>query len=248
MATLTWTHVQPWLTANPHSLSLKPFVPSSMRIEGTPETDSLFPGWTKKAVAPATPLSAILLKQDVLYAGLTEQARRSFLRDVTTELQENSLLLLKGRQWPIRRTAEGIVAAGLEEGTSWHDLGWEALCALRECQLVLLHAEKRTLQFYPQDLRQWSSQVPIYILDAQVRYLHTQPSSFFFGLWLSQLEQSGWSIPWPVAEGTMKDLKAAAEKVQESVPAKMNKDGLAKRVGRAEAVALLSKWHTQALE
>jgi hypothetical protein len=242
MATLTWTHVQPWLAANPHTSTLKPFKPAGVSILGHPETDGLFPGWMKKAIAPSTPLSALLLAQDALYSGLTEDARRSVLRDETTDLQEKSVLFLKGRQWPIRRTAEGIVAAGLEEGKTWPELGWEALCVLRECQLVVLNEDKKQIQFFPADLRTWNATTPIHILDHEVRYLHKQPSSFSLGLWLSQQEQAGWSIAWPTAEGTVVDLKAAAEKVNETIPARVSKDALAKRVGRAEAVHHLSHW------
>jgi hypothetical protein len=242
MATLTWTHVRPWLSANPHTTALKPFKAGGVSIQGHPEVEGLAAGWTKKAVAPATPLSAILLAQDVLYNGLTEEGRRGVLRDETTDLQEKSVLFLKGRQWPIRRTAEGIVAAGLEEGKSWPDLGWEALCVLRECQLVLLNEDKRSLSFYPADLRTWRVDTPIYILDHEVRYLHKQPASFGLGLWLSQKEGAGWSIAWPVADGTVVELKTAAEKVNETVPPRLSKDALTKRVGRAEAVHHLAHW------
>ena len=242
MATLTWTQVQPWLLANPHTTPLVPYKSGSTSIQGHPETEGLFPGWTMKSVAPATPLSGILLAQDVLYSGLTEDARRTMLRDQTTDLQEKSVLHLKGRQWPIRRTAEGIVAAGLEEGKSWPDLGWEALCALRECQLILLNEDKKQITFYPEDLRTWSSTTPILIFDHEMRYYHKQSTPFSVGLWLSQQEQAGWTIAWPIADGTVVELKAAAEKAKETVPAKITKEALSKRVGRAEAVHLLSQW------
>ena len=242
MATLTWTQVQPWLRTNPHKVPLVSYKSATISIQGHPETEGLFPGWTKKSVAPATPLSGILLAQDVLYSGLTEDARRTMLRDQTTDLQEKSVLHLKGRQWPIRRTAEGIVAAGLEEGKSWPELGWEALCSLRECQILLLNEDKKQVSCFPSDLRTWSSSTPILIFDHEMRYVHKQAKPFFLGLWFSQQEQAGWSLPWPVADGTVVELKAAAEKVNETVPAKITKDALSKRVGRAEAIHLLSQW------
>jgi hypothetical protein len=164
------------------------------------------------------------------------------LRDETTDLQEKSVLFLKGRQWPIRRTAEGIVAAGLEEGKTWPELGWEALCALRECQLVSINEDKKQISFYPTDIRTWSSTTPVYIVDHEVRYLHKQSTPFSLGLWLSQQEQAGWSIAWPIADGTVVELKAAAEKVNETVPPRVTKDALTKRVGRAEAVHHLAQW------
>jgi len=182
------------------------------------------------------------MAQDLLYSGLNESGRRGILRDEVTDLQEKSVLLLKGRQWPMRRTAEGLVAVGLEEVRTWPELGWSALCALRECQIVTLNEDKKLIHFFPEDVRTWSRDIPVLVMDYEVRYLHTPPAGFQLGLWLSQRETDGWSINWPLADGTMVDLKAKAESLYETISGKVTKDQLCKRVGRAEAVRLLAQW------
>lgn len=242
MSTMTWSLVQPWIASNPHSLKLSPFKNASTSVEGPPEIEGLAPGWTKRAVQPATPLSAVLMAQDVLYSGMNEGNRRGILRDEVTDLQEKSVLLLKGRQWPLRRTAEGLVAVGLEEGRTWPELGWSALCALRECQIVTLNEDKKQVGFFPTDVRTWSREIPVLVLDHEVRYLHTPPKGFQLGLWLSRLEADSWSVAWPLADGTMVELKSKAETLHETVHGKVTKDQLCKRIGRAEAVRVLADW------
>lgn len=67
------------------------------------------------------------------------------------------------------------------------------------------------------------------------------------GLWLSRREAEGWTISWPVAEGSLEEIKAAmAEKdYPEPKPEfgqkKVKKEDWAKALGRSEAVAHLAK-------
>lgn len=245
MSTVTIAQVREWISHNPLSTAcLKPFTPPKKSLEGVPDIPCEG-GWTRQSVTPATPLSAVLLAQDYMYASCPLATRKSMLRDELTDLQEKSMIHLKGRQWPVRKTSEGLAAAGLEEGraSAWPAIGWNALCALRECQLVLLNEDKKQITFYPEDVRLWSSERDTLVLEHEARYLYTSPKPIheMLGLWLSEQEQQGWTIPWPEADGTMEELKAAAEKAN-LVSSKLKKEVLQKRVGRAESVALFSSW------
>ena len=246
MATLTWSHIQTWITENPHkSRGLTPYVPAQQSVEGAKEhTDA--EGWTKFVVAPSTPLSAVLLAQDPTYQANNELGRRALLRDETTDLQEKAVLHLKGRAWPVRRTAEGLVACGLEEGraTAWTDLGWRAVCALREVQIIVANQDKKTVSFYPEDVRAWSSEVETIAVDSEARFVWTHPTPIkTASSWLSAREAEGWTIAWPEAEGTMDELREMAAKLQES-SAKLVKAALQKRVGRAQSVKQFYEWST----
>jgi hypothetical protein len=241
---LTWNSVKPWLERNPfQTAALKPYIPSQETVSGGDDlTDTK--GWTRVAVSPATPLSAILLAQDTLYAASSANSRRALLRDELTDLQEKAMLLLKGRQWPVRKTAEGLAAVGLEEGraSAWPAQGWRALCALRECQLVVLNEDKKQIQFYPEDVRTWSKDIETIFVEYEARFIWHMPQVSQIGFWLSTQETDGWLIEWPVAEGTMDELKASANKHNLVIPPKCNKESLTKRVGRAEAVRVFSEW------
>lgn len=244
MSTLAWSNVQTWIQSNPHQIkSLAPFKWSRERIEG-PEEGSDADGWIRSSVTPATPLSAILLSQDSLYQALPEHVRHSTLRETTTELQELVPNQLKGRQWPVRRTNEGLTACCLTEGRpiDWPTIGWRALATLRECQIILVNQNEQTITFFPEDIRCWSVSNEIIWMDHECRTIWTPPSKPNLRDWLLKKEQSGWSIQWPEAEGTMEELKQAAHKVGEIILGKVTKDTLMKRVGRAQSIQIVGTW------
>jgi hypothetical protein len=245
MATVNWTQVQQWIQMNPHkSKGLLPYVSEKDSIEGTVEKKCA-DGWTKSHVFPATPLSAILLSQDSMYHASSEPSRRAFLRDETTDLQEKAVLHLKGRAWPVRRTAEGIAVCGLEEGraSAGSDMGWRALCSLRECQIIVMNEETKELRFYPEDIRNWSSSVDTFCVEYECRsiWTHANPTAVLCD-WLLKRETDGWKIDWPHMEGTMEELRAEASKLGEELPSKILKDALQKRIGKAQSIRNFQQW------
>lgn len=245
MSTLNWSQVQSWISTNPNSkVSLTPFVSSKQCIEGDNEIiDS--EGWAKMSVNPATPLSAILLAQESTYQMSNENIRKSLLRDETTDMQEKAILHLKGRAWPVRRTAEGISACGLEEGRSsqWPDLGWRALCSLRECQLIVINNEKKTIRFFPEDTRSWSSEKDTFCVDYECRYIWTHfNATSVLSNYILVRENESYTIEWPIAEGSMDELKEIYKKMNESYTGKLNKETLQKRIGRQETFDLFTSW------
>jgi hypothetical protein len=241
-----WTTVQKWIATNPHKTStLKPFAVRAEVIEGASEyIDS--DGWKRIPVVPATPHSAILLATDSTYESNTEGGRRATLRDETTDLQEKAILHLKGRQWPVRRTAEGIVACSLEESkaSAWTTLGWSALAELRDIQIVILNKDSNKLRFIPEDVRTWSHEREILWIDHECRYLWTLPSDTTLSTLMRTYERDGWTIEWPLADGTMEELRTLADAHNES-HTKILKEGLRKIVGRAQSVKVLSSLSTK---
>jgi hypothetical protein len=241
---LAWNTVRTWLQTNPlGAQTLSAYVPATQAIHTRETTDA--DGFIRVPVVPTTPLSSILLAQDYVYQGSTESARRTMLRDETTDLQEKAILMLKGRQWPVRRTAEGIASAGMEEGRiAWVDLGWEAIAALRECQMIVINEDKKTVHFVPEDVRTWSTDVETLIVTHDCRMLWTKPVGKTLGLgqWIAQKDADGWTIAYPLVDGTMEELKALAAKSLEVLPAKATKEVLRKRIGRSQAITHLTQF------
>jgi hypothetical protein len=232
MATIKWSQVQAWLTKNPSaSKSLVPF--KAAEHEENVEQD----GWLRTDVSPSTPLSAILLAQDAIYAATLPVNRRAILRDETTDLQEKAVLMLKGRQWPVRRTAEGISAAGIDEARSWPEQGWRAVAALREVQIIVINNDAKRMQFFPEDVRAWSPEIEVLVIDHECRYIWSKRVDNLC-LWVQEKENDKWSIDWPLADGSMEELRAAAEACNES-SSKLVKDVLRRRVGRAQSIKSL---------
>jgi hypothetical protein len=180
-----------------------------------------------------------------MYLAIPSTARYSQLRDETTDLQEKAALHLKGRLWPVRRTAEGIAGVGLEEErhSLWTPLGWRALCHLRECQIVVVNEAHKTVQLYPEDIRIWSKDIPIYIMDSSAHTVFVPPPSYSFVKWLQLQESLGLLVEWPQMEGTMEEIKSAAHKVGEPAE-RIVKAILQKKVGRAQCIHFLNTWNT----
>ena len=241
---LSWNSVRTWLQNNPQGTQgLSAFVPPTKAIITRETTDA--DGFIRVPVVPTTPLSAVLLAQDYVYQGSTEGARRSMLRDETTDLQEKAVLLLKGRQWPVRRTAEGLASAGMDEGRgAWVELGWEAVAALREIQMVVIDEDKKTVRFVPEDVRTWSTDVETIVVTHDCRMLWTKPVGKTLGLghWIGQKDTDGWLIDYPLVDGTMEELKALAARSLEALPSKATKDVLRKRIGRSQAITHLTQF------
>lgn len=246
MSIITWSHVQNWISKNPHkSASIPQYIPEKYTTLGVigKEED----GWIKTPVSPATPLSAILLAQNSYYDATPETARRHILRDETTDLQEKSVLHLKGRAWPVRRTNEGINLCGIEEGRSstWPAIGWRALCALRECQIIIINEEKKQISFYPEDIRNWSETIDTFCVDSDCRFLWTSSNPHIqLAAWISKRETNGWIIDWPEAEGTMEELKEQASKCPEGFTGKIKKEILQKKIGKSQSYQTIVKWVT----
>jgi hypothetical protein len=241
-STLCWDQIQPLLKKNPFKLStLLPYVPVNQTIQGRDEEKET-DGWTKTPVYPPTPLSAILLIQDSSYTATFDSTRRSILRDETTDLQEKAVIHLKGRVWPVRKTAEGIAAVGLEEGraTVWPDIGWRALATLRECQIIVINEEKKSVKFYPEDVRSWSANIDLIFVEYECRYIWTH-ANMKLSKWISDREASGWTMQWPLTDGTMEELRSATEKLNLNSAGKL-KETLRSLVGRGQSIQNIVSW------
>jgi hypothetical protein len=244
MTTLNWAQVQQWIQNNPYKTKTLSTHVSTKNSVDVPIEKMDSDGWTKIQVFPATPLSAILTVQDSIYQASSEMARKAFLRDETTDLQEKAIIHLKGRAWPVRRTAEGITSAGLEGKASiWTDMTWKALCALRECQIILINEGKKEISFYPENIATWSSEFETFCIDHECRFIWTHDTlKNVLHSWILDKEKDAWTIHWYITDGTMDELKELLQKMNETLDGKLKKDVLQKRIGRLQGIHLLSNW------
>jgi len=248
MATISWKTIQPWIQSNVSTWTLTPYIPTNQSAKGNSDTET-DTGWITTTVYPATPLSAVLLYQDTIYNATYDSARKSILRDTTTDLQTSAITHLKGRAWPVRRTAEGLAAVGLEEGraSTWSSLGWNALAALRECQFVVCNTTAKTIQFFPEDIRTWSPALDVLFIEHECRTIWSNPtlsSKQCLQQKVLDAETNGWSISWPLADGSMEELKTAAEALQLNSAGK-KKETLRTLIGRGQSVRHICNFTTE---
>jgi hypothetical protein len=242
MGTVSFEKVKEWVSKN-HSQPVKLSVFLGKDTVRASEDSQQSDGWSKRLITPSTPLSAVMMLQDDMYNAIPSTARHSQLRDMTTELQEKATLHLKGRAWPVRRTAEGIAGIGLEteKHSLWTPIGWRALCHLRECQIIVLDEALKTLTFYPEDVRLWTKTRPVYIMDGTAHTVYIGPEGYNLLSWICKHEKDGYTVNWPCQEGTLEEIKAAAVAVGEAT-VKITKDRLGAKVGRAQSVKALVKF------
>lgn len=139
----SWSSVCQWMTKNPHTKTLPVLRAAAAAVQTIRDAN----GWEVIPVEPATPLAAITMVQNTEFQAMSVNSRKIDLTESLNELQNRAVSQLKGRQWPVRKTAEGIVAMGTEDTKTWSTLGWEAICNLCEAQIVILNEETKTIQF-----------------------------------------------------------------------------------------------------
>ena len=228
-----------WIAKNPNQDLKLPKV----KYEATEKVQN---GWESQQVEPQTPLSCILYLTDSMYSLLPITGRPLILRDKCTELESSFTTILKGRQFPIRRTAEAIIAASTGGSSACSTLGWNALCRLFEIQIVWFDENQKLMQFYPSELHTWSQETPIHFISSLANQVWNPPKGWNqsnFATWLANKEHEGWKIKYEEVDGTLEELKELSRKLNDIPSTKLNKADLGKRLGRTRAVKHLCEWN-----
>jgi hypothetical protein len=237
---ISLSQVKSWISTNKNNFKFK------KRVEYV-ETDTVVKenGWQSQSVEPATPLSCILYLTDSLYNHVPMSGRPGILRSTCTDLESSFTTLLKGRQFPVRRTAEAIIAASTGGPDACSTLGWNALCRLYEIQIVWFDEGTKLIQFYPNAVDEWSSETPIHFMSCLANQVWVPPSSWKqknLGLWLANKENEGWRVKYNEADGTMEELRAIASKINYQLSTKVIKAELQKQLGKARAIHALQNF------
>jgi hypothetical protein len=192
------------------------------------------------------PISLILWHTDTLYSYGLPSLQKSILREKILELQEQAECL--GRRWS-KKKVQDLLARQLEGAPSEKMLE-EVLCELFQVQKVVIHKEKKSIGFYPTDMRLWKSDRLVLFADEDNRWIMT-PNDTDLSLlaWITGKEEDGWSVAWPTAEGKFEEMKAEVSKRQLDVHplpgsplgTRIKKDDWARVLGRAEAIESWTK-------
>jgi hypothetical protein len=232
-----------WIQNNPNRGVVK--LPSLESKESHLESKSTGQTWETVAIEPATPLSCLLYMTDSIYAITPVSSRPSLLREKCTELEMNFASVLKGRQFPVRRTTDAIIAASTGGSNACSALGWKAMAELFQCQIVWFDESQKLIQFYPESVHEWCSENPIYFMSHLANQIWTPPDSWKssqFADWLANKEHEGWRCNYEEAEGTMEELKALQKELDVHPAGKLLKADLQKRLGKARVIKHLSSW------
>ncbi len=164
------------------------------------------------------------------------------VRDRSFELQAEALSNLRGNR-KLTKAKMGDALSALKPTVDQTKVLAAILYALKQIQTVCYDEETKTVWTVPEDLRAWSRGQKTLWVDARCENMLEWPLdiSLPLGRWISDREEEGWKIDWPVAEGTFEEIKAKVgtrgitPKAAE-FGAKVKKEDWARCLGRMEAI------------
>jgi len=203
---------------------------------------------------PPGPLSLVLWSSDPEYRAGSESLRRTKLHEITIQYQER---IQSGQVVVQKRVGKGKLCEVLGmnvENASEENFGLLEACVpeLAQVQWVRIHENEKKITFIPSDLRQWSSAKPILWVRERYRSAGEPAQKAEFTLqhlanWIGTRESEGWSMTFPVAEGTMESLKQEWNALNRGLPPTKSESGrrlkedYAKALGKAQVFQYLAK-------
>jgi hypothetical protein len=171
------------------------------------------------------------------------------VRDRTFALQQEASTNLRGN----RKLSKVKVAEALSAVTPNKDqikIIAGVLYALKRIQTVCYNEEKKEMWTVPEDLRAWSGSMRTLWVDVKCETCLEWKTFPSMSQWIANREKEGWTIEWPVSDGSMEEIKT---KMLEEYPhitvhavdgKKAKKEDYAKTLGRCEAVRHLAGIYT----
>lgn len=204
-------------------------------------------GGQRIQLQPPRPTTAWLRLVDPMMECSSQAYRTVEVRNKEFELQGNAIDTIKGK----RKLSKKAIGEALScTGSLTVEQRWIFLAVLYEIhrvQSVVWDTEKKAVQTYPDDLRNWSSSMKTIWIDSSCSSAVEWPVGQMppLGLWLSERESEGWNITWPLCEQSMEEMKAyvASEGISISsseLGAKVKKGDYSRCIGRAQAIKHLA--------
>lgn len=211
----------------------------------TEEAPQTLCGWVPTPLEPPGPLAAILWKTNPEFRAGSAPIRRTILRETILQLQSRVENELKGRRWSRPKIIEQLAlqqSADVSPPQDTKDLN-EALAYLYEIQIVFVDEANKKISWVPSDPRTWSASKQVWALSFGSRavFHRTGEESVATQLsqWVADRENEKWRIVWPVADGTMEEMKSKVLAMNLSMGSRLEKPKKADYavvVGRAEAI------------
>ncbi len=222
---------------NPRRNDCPPGIVST--AEDIAETKEELWGASVQHLAPARLTTAWRYLEDPLMILGGSSYRATEVRDRTFDLQKEALANLRGNR-KLTKAKMGDALSSLKPNEDQTKVLAGVLYELKQIQTVCFDEESKTFWTMPEDLCAWSKgRKTLWVSKGCDRML--EGGSLHLGRWISDREDEGWTIPWPVAEGGMEELKAelgsrGLTAKPATFGAKVKKDDYARALGRAKAV------------
>lgn len=204
--------------------------------------------WEQFYLYPLNPpgaLSVLLMATDPMYELGSIPLKKQIQMEQLLTLQERVDKELVGRRYP-RKKIQDLLAGQISSSTpSSTPLLEEVLCELFHVQKIQINRRAKSISFFPPDLRTWSNEKPILFADEDNAWSFVPSQRMGLSTWLSEKESQGWKVSWPTADGKLDEVKAGLTQRNISIDSKLKKDDLARILGRAQALGIVSELQLQ---
>jgi len=235
------------LEKNPHRNEKVSSIPIRV-VSDTNETEevpSTLCGWVPTPLEPPGPLAGILWKTNPEYRAGSIHVRRTIIRETILKLQARVENELRGRKWSRSKIIEQLSlqqSADISPPQDTKDLN-EALAHFYEIQIVFVNEATKKISWVPEDPRTWSANKPVWALSVGSRAIfhrsNEESVATQLSQWVSDREYQSWKVSWPVADGTLEDIRSKINAMNVSLGPRLEKPkkaDYAVALGRAEAI------------
>lgn len=248
-----------WASKNPNSaVTLKRALPmigdntrnsdyvmSTFKLIASPKGN-----WYTEELDPSGIVSFILWYRDPLYRTADKKLRRQLYTEALLDLQAELEQNITGTKWSRfrKRFVERLNTGNSTTATIKDRPAFEEFWASRlNVQLVKISTKTdagKHISFVP-SVETWTSDKPIIFVDENFESVFVAPDDGHerrtLYKWISDMDIAGWTIDWPIAEGSKDELDAAVIPILQftTVPEKAKKAELAVIVGRYNAISHL---------
>lgn len=204
-------------------------------------TDYLWAGGIRQLTPPRLMTAWVTTTDPLMLVG-GQGYRSTEVRDKTFQLQQEALAHLRGNR-KLTKAKMSDALNSIKPTTDQTKVIAAILLALKQVQTVCFDTDTKTFWTMPEDWRAWSSSYTTLWVDARCEQMldFSNTTSQSLSKWLSDRDEEGWAVEWPIAEGTYEDIKARAGErgitpraLQPGV--KTKKEDWARALGKAEAI------------
>lgn len=196
---------------------------------------------------PPGPVSLYLWHTNPEFRAGNFQTRKVILREFIVKLNGQFESELKGRQWNRKRAIEQLQeqdSSAVSPPLNTPELS-KGICHVLGFQYIEVDEIHKKLFSYPQDMRLWSKEYPIYLVSVGCRSIYVkgkdEEARPFIKSWFFELEKT-YKFEWPVSSGTLKELKDSLDSFGLTVSGlKPRKEEYAVALGKAEAIRHINR-------
>lgn len=232
------------IDANPHRNDCPPVVSMKMHDEVDRLPAEHIWGGAVQTLLPPRLTTAWRYLEDPLMVVGGSSYRTTEVRDKTFDLQKEAFSTIRGNR-KLTKAKLGDALSSLKPNDDQTKILAMVLFEVKQIQTVCFDQDAKQFWTVPDDLCAWSNgRATLWVTKGCDRMV--DGSKLNLGAWLSDRDEEGWTIPWPIADGGLEELKTElASRGLTAKPAilgaKVKKEDYARALGRARAVEHLFK-------